>query len=75
MKTHPLQIAWLDKIDRRYAWLKRTLVEFDEKYSKIFPAHWEMGERLTLEFCKITRSMDKRSIERPSNEFVFLDVN
>lgn len=49
------QAAWLDKIDRRYAWLKRTLVDYDEKYSKIFPIHWEMAERLTVEFCKITR--------------------
>jgi hypothetical protein len=30
-------------------------VEYDEKYSRIFPAHWEMAERLTVEFCKITR--------------------
>ncbi len=49
------QLAWLDKIDRRYAWLKRALVEYDEKYSRIFPAQWEMAERLTVEFCKITR--------------------
>jgi len=45
----------LDKIDRRYAWLKRALVEYDEKYSRIFPIHWEMGERLTVEFCRQTR--------------------
>ncbi|CAF0901919.1 unnamed protein product [Rotaria sordida] len=49
------ELAWLDKIDRRYAWLKRALVEYDEKYSRIFPVHWEMAERLTVEFCRITR--------------------
>ena len=49
------ELAWLDKIDRRYAWLKRALVEYDEKYSRIFPAHWDMAERLTVEFCRITR--------------------
>ncbi|UJR25480.1 hypothetical protein I4U23_006826 [Adineta vaga] len=49
------ELAWLDKIDRRFAWLKRALVEYDEKYSRIFPSHWDMAERLTVEFCKITR--------------------
>ncbi|CAF5124426.1 unnamed protein product, partial [Rotaria sp. Silwood1] len=48
-------LTWLDKIDRRHAWLKRALVEYDEKYSRIFSVHWEMAERLTVEFCKITR--------------------
>lgn len=49
------QLAWLDKIDRRYAWLKRALADYDEKYSRMFPNRWEMAERVTVEFCKITR--------------------
>ena len=47
--------AWLDKIDRRYSWIKRTLAEFEEKFGKIFPAHWDMSERLAVEFCEVTR--------------------
>lgn len=27
---------------RRFAWLKRTLREFEEKYSNIFPIKWQM---------------------------------
>ncbi|XP_071945841.1 vacuolar protein sorting-associated protein 53 homolog [Antedon mediterranea] len=61
-------IAWLDKIDRRYAWIKRALVEYEEKYGRMFPAEWEVSERICVEFCNITRDelsklMQKRSTE------------
>jgi hypothetical protein len=48
-------IAWLDKIDKRYAWLKRHLLDFEEKYGNIFPQNWEVSERITVQFCTITR--------------------
>ncbi|KAJ3591245.1 hypothetical protein NHX12_009191, partial [Muraenolepis orangiensis] len=48
-------VAWLDKIDRRYAWLKRQLVDYEEKYSHMFPQEWCMTERIAVEFCHITR--------------------
>lgn len=48
-------IAWLDKIDKRYAWIKRHLLDFEEKYGSIFPADWEISERITVQFCTITR--------------------
>ncbi|XP_065090131.1 vacuolar protein sorting-associated protein 53 homolog [Ochlerotatus camptorhynchus] len=48
-------IAWLDKIDKRYAWLKRHLLDFEEKYGSIFPLDWEISERITVQFCTITR--------------------
>lgn len=47
--------SWLDRIDRRYSWIKKTLTEFEEKFNKIFPAHWDMSERLAVEFCEITK--------------------
>uniref|UniRef100_W5MAP0 Vacuolar protein sorting-associated protein 53 homolog n=1 Tax=Lepisosteus oculatus TaxID=7918 RepID=W5MAP0_LEPOC len=49
-------VAWLDKIDRRYAWIKRQLVDYEEKYGKMFPAEWCMTERVAVEFCHITRT-------------------
>ncbi|KAJ9589592.1 hypothetical protein L9F63_017177, partial [Diploptera punctata] len=60
--------AWLDKIDRRYAWLKRHLMEFEDKFGPMFPPRWEVSERITVEFCHITRSelsklMSKRKSE------------
>lgn len=47
--------AWLDKIDKRYAWLKRHLLELEERLGNMFPASWEVSERITVEFCNITR--------------------
>ena len=47
--------SWLDKIDRRYSWIKKTLTEFEEKFNKIFPSHWDMSERLAVEFCELTK--------------------
>lgn len=47
--------AWLDKIDKRYAWLKRHLLELEERLGNMFPANWEVSERITVEFCNITR--------------------
>ncbi|XP_075956208.1 vacuolar protein sorting-associated protein 53 homolog [Anarhichas minor] len=48
-------VAWLDKIDRRYAWIKRQLVDYEEKYGRMFPEEWCMTERVAVEFCHITR--------------------
>lgn len=49
-------VAWLDKIDRRYAWIKRQLVDYEEKYDRMFPREWYMTERIAVEFCHITRT-------------------
>lgn len=48
-------IAWIAKIDKRYAWLKRHLLDFEDKLGKIFPVDWEVSERITVQFCLITR--------------------
>ncbi|XP_030565482.1 vacuolar protein sorting-associated protein 53 homolog [Drosophila novamexicana] len=61
-------IAWLDKIDKRYAWLKRHLLDFEDKYGSVFPLDWEVSERITVEFCRQTRQqlaqiMAKRTAE------------
>uniref|UniRef100_A0A8C6QWW6 Vacuolar protein sorting-associated protein 53 homolog n=1 Tax=Nannospalax galili TaxID=1026970 RepID=A0A8C6QWW6_NANGA len=49
-------VAWLDKIDRRYAWVKRQLVDYEEKYGRMFPREWYMTERIAVEFCHVTRT-------------------
>ncbi|XP_075847729.1 vacuolar protein sorting-associated protein 53 homolog isoform X2 [Microtus pennsylvanicus] len=49
-------VAWLDKIDRRYAWVKRQLVDYEEKYGRMFPREWHMTERISVEFCHVTRT-------------------
>lgn len=50
--------AWLDRIDRRYTWIKRHLLSFEERMGRIFPADWEMSERIAVEFCNVTRFID-----------------
>ncbi len=58
-------VAWLDKIDRRYAWLKRALVECEEKFGRMFPRDWDIEERICVEFCNATRIMS--ATELPSH--------
>ncbi|PSN33185.1 putative ATP-dependent RNA helicase kurz [Blattella germanica] len=60
--------AWLDKIDRRYAWLKRHLMEFEDKFGPMFPPGWEVSERITVEFCHITRSELSKLMSKRKNE-------
>ncbi|XP_037068256.1 vacuolar protein sorting-associated protein 53 homolog [Pollicipes pollicipes] len=47
--------AWLDSIDKRYTWLKRRLIEFEERFGRLFPPEWEVSERIAVEFCHVTR--------------------
>jgi vacuolar protein sorting-associated protein 53 len=68
--------AWIDKIDRRYSWIKRSLVEFTEKFDKIFPKKWEMSERLVVMWCEMTNIqlsnvMNKRKHEIDNKLFMF----
>ncbi|XP_054281350.1 vacuolar protein sorting-associated protein 53 homolog [Macrosteles quadrilineatus] len=60
--------AWLDKIDRRYTWFKKHLLQCEDKFGAMFPPHWEVSERITIKFCLITRAeltkiMSKRAKE------------
>ncbi|GAB0089298.1 Vacuolar protein sorting-associated protein 53 homolog [Sergentomyia squamirostris] len=61
-------IAWLDKIDKRYAWIKRHLLDFEDKFGKIFPLDWEVSERITVQFChttheQLSKLMTRRRLE------------
>ncbi|XP_005102675.1 vacuolar protein sorting-associated protein 53 homolog [Aplysia californica] len=64
-------VAWLDKIDRRYAWIKRALVDFEEKFGHLFPPDWEVSERICVEFCHLTRKELAKVMQRRQME---LDV-
>ncbi|KAL1457859.1 hypothetical protein WDU94_008049 [Cyamophila willieti] len=60
--------AWLDKIDKRYAWFKKQLLHVEDKFGTLFPPHWQLSEKITIEFCERTRSelgkiMAKRKFE------------
>lgn len=42
-------------MEKRFAWLRQCLIEFEERYSALFPAAWAMSERIALQFSDITR--------------------
>ncbi|EJW86688.1 hypothetical protein WUBG_02401 [Wuchereria bancrofti] len=58
-------IAWIDKIDLRYRWFVQKLTELEKTgMMKIFPADWDIGRRLTLGYCNLTRGMLERMMSR-----------
>lgn len=61
-------IAWIAKIDKRYAWLKRHLLDFEDRLGKIFPIDWEVSERITVQFCIYTRDSLKPIMQRRRSE-------
>ncbi|KAH1011665.1 hypothetical protein HUJ04_000987 [Dendroctonus ponderosae] len=59
--------AWLDKIDKRYAWIKRHLLEFEDRLGNMFPQNWEVSERIAVQFCHKTREeLSKIMVKRKS---------
>ncbi|XP_011691357.1 PREDICTED: vacuolar protein sorting-associated protein 53 homolog [Wasmannia auropunctata] len=60
--------AWLDKIDRRYAWIKKHLLDFESKFGTIFPQDWEISERIAVQFCHVTREDLTKLMNRRRNE-------
>lgn len=61
-------IAWIAKIDKRYAWLKRHLLDFEERLGKIFLVDWEISERITVQFCHQTREALAALMQRRRTE-------
>ena len=51
------EIAWLDKIDRRFQWIKKGLMDLEERFGHVFPANWNVSERLAVQFCDLTCQM------------------
>ena len=48
-----------------FQWLKKALVDFEERLGPMFPSDWEMSERIAVEFCQITRKdLEKAMFKR-----------
>ena len=47
--------ATIEQIDRRYAWCKRMIRNYDDTYLSVFPVDWEMPAYVATEFCKMTK--------------------
>ncbi|CAG5085345.1 Oidioi.mRNA.OKI2018_I69.PAR.g10870.t1.cds [Oikopleura dioica] len=65
------EVAWFDKIDRRFAWAKKALMDVEGRFGEIFPASWEISERVAVAFCKLTVEMMSSVLEQRHHE---LDV-
>ncbi|XP_026325410.1 vacuolar protein sorting-associated protein 53 homolog [Hyposmocoma kahamanoa] len=60
--------AWLAHVERRYAWLKKHLLAFEEARAQLFPPHWRLSERLAEQFCQLTREALGRLMASRRNE-------
>uniref|UniRef100_A0A8D2NCU1 Vacuolar protein sorting-associated protein 53 homolog n=1 Tax=Zonotrichia albicollis TaxID=44394 RepID=A0A8D2NCU1_ZONAL len=60
-------VAWLDKIDRRYAWIKRQLVDYEEKYGRMFPAEAELSKIMRTRAKEIEVKLLLFAIQRTTN--------
>ncbi|KAI8868059.1 hypothetical protein GQ42DRAFT_102591, partial [Ramicandelaber brevisporus] len=49
------EVAGLDNVARRYAWLRRMLQTYTDKHADIFPKDWEVAKQLSIRFADITR--------------------
>lgn len=65
-------IAWLDKIGKRRAWIKNYLYRNGEKISSVFPQKWDVHLCIAVEFCKVTHQQLLKVMKNRSAE---LDVN
>ena len=54
----------MSEVDSRYNWLKRHLIDFEERLGPMFPPDWEMSERVAVEFCDVTRKQLERIMFR-----------
>ncbi|XP_063986761.1 vacuolar protein sorting-associated protein 53 homolog isoform X2 [Diachasmimorpha longicaudata] len=61
-------IAWLDKIDKRYTWIKKHLMDFEQKFGTIFPVDWEISERIAVQFCNVTREDLSKLMQKRRSE-------
>ncbi|KAJ8950783.1 hypothetical protein NQ318_011277 [Aromia moschata] len=60
-------LKWFIKLIS-YAWIKRHLLEFEDRLGNMFPQNWEVSERIAVQFCHNTREelskiMAKRKTE------------
>eukprot|EP00736_Rhodelphis_marinus_P003641 Rmarinus@m.2352 len=51
----PGEASSLDQTERRFAWLKRKIREYEDHYAQAFPPHWNALKSVCEEFCVITR--------------------
>lgn len=58
-----------ENTDRRFAWLKRTLKDYSNRFESIFPEEWNLKPMLAYEFCKITKLHLDQILSNHHSEF------
>lgn len=67
-KDSQISMSSLNGVDKRYSWLKKHLLEFEERYGFLFPPPWQMSERMAVEFCRLTKESLTRVMTAYPNE-------
>ncbi|XP_060808723.1 vacuolar protein sorting-associated protein 53 homolog isoform X2 [Amyelois transitella] len=49
------EVAWVSHIEKRFTWLKKHLLAFEDSLGNMFPPHWKVSEKIAMQFCKTTR--------------------
>jgi len=62
----------LRQTDRRYAWLRRTLREYEEQFGNIFPKPWGVPAVLSRDFCLLTKDHLRGVLKAQNNS---MDIN
>lgn len=52
----------------RYSWLKKHLLEFEDRLGNMFPQNWEVSERITVQFCHMTREQLSKILVKRKTE-------
>ncbi|CAI5958970.1 unnamed protein product, partial [Closterium sp. NIES-64] len=55
-------VARMDKVERRYVWVKRQM-KLNEDVWRIFPPAWHVQRLLCSHFCRITRAQLKEQLD------------
>lgn len=67
-KDSQINMSSLNGVDKRFSWLKKHLLEFEEKFGYLFPPPWHMSERMAVEFCSLTKVGLTRVMKTYPNE-------
>jgi len=51
----PKEASQLETAERRYAWLKRAVRDYEERHAHTFPSEWRVQCGLCMHFCHVTR--------------------
>ena len=61
------EAASLEQVERRFAWFKRLLRGFDDRFRGVFPPHWDVERSLCLVFLSQTKAQLQSVLQRSAD--------